>query len=296
MKCLLLGASGYLGRHLGAALQAEGHDVVACASPRAATGARLDLADRAAVDALDWKVDVVYLMAGATGTGASFADFERFVKANQLGLLNVLESIRQSGHRPRVVFPSTRLVYAGAAQALAETAALQPRTVYAVSKISGEQLLQAYAQAFGMPYTVFRVCVPYGNSQGGRYAYGTVGNFIQQAVDTGCIRLYGDGSLRRSFTHVDDVCRVIVQASVRADCADEIFNVPGEDFSLLEAAQLIAARLQAQVECVPWPAFERQIESGSTVFDGSKLLARLPGVMTHRMADWVQTIEAHHAG
>ena len=295
MKSLVLGASGYLGRHLAAALRADGHDVVAYASPRAAAGPRLDIGDRPGVDALDWNVDVVFLMAGATGTTASFTDFERFVRGNQIGVLNVLESLRRSERRPRVVFPSTRLVYAGSDRPLAETAPLRPRTVYAASKIGGEHYLQAYADAFGVPYTVFRIGVPYGNAQGERYAYGTVGNFIQQAVDTGCIRLYGNGSLRRSFTHVEDLCRAIVCGCTREDFANEVFNMPGEDLSLLEAAQLIARRLDATIEFAPWPAFDRRVESGSTVFDGRKLLSRLPDLLTHRMADWVDSIGPHHA-
>lgn len=289
MKCLVLGAGGYLGSHLAQALRSEGHDVRAV-TRKGPHGPPVDVGDLASLKALDWAVDTVFLFAGVTGTTASFTQFQNFVHGNQIGLLNVLECIRQSGHRPRIVFPSTRLVYKGSEQALPETAELQARTVYAASKIACELHLQAYANAFGIPYTVFRVCVPYGNTLGGRYSYGTVGNFVQQALDSGRIRLYGDGSLRRTFTHVDDICRAFVLGSAHEDFANEVFNIPGEDLSLLQAARLIATQLQARIELATWPEFDQRIESGSTVFDGTKLLARLPSARLRTMGDWVRTI------
>lgn len=289
MKCLVIGAGGYLGSHLARALSAAGHDVTTATRSGRSGSPAVDVCDALSVRALDWNVDAVFMFAGVTGTAASFTTFREFIDGNQLGLLNVLDGIRQSGHRPRVVFPSTRLVYKGADHPLSEGAEQQARTVYAASKIACELLLQAYANAFAIPYTVFRICVPYGNKLGGRTSYGTVGNFIQQALGMGRIRLYGDGSLRRTFTHIDDICGAIVLGSAREDFANEVFNIPGEDLSLLQAAQLIAKQHQASVELAPWPEFDLRIESGSTVFDGAKLLARLPTVLQSTMGEWVRS-------
>ena len=289
MKCLVIGASGYLGRHLSATLLAAGHQVVAV-SRSGDFGLAVDIDELTRLRDLDWEVDSVFLFAGLTGTTVSFDEYQSFVSANQIGQLNVLECIRKSGHRPRVVFPSTRLVYKGSTNPLPETAEFQAKTVYAASKIACELQLQAYAAAFDIPYTVFRICVPYGNSQGGRYSYGTIGSFIQQSHDNGVIRLYGDGSLRRTFTHVDDICRSILLGSARKDFENDIFNVPGDDLSLLEAAELIASRLGASVEMVAWPEFDFRIESGSTVFDAAKLSVRLPTFRHRAMCEWVSSI------
>ncbi len=289
MKCLVIGAAGYLGRHLVPALRAAGHDVSAVAR-NGQDGLLADVGDMKSMKALDWDVDCVFHFAGATGTTASFNDYQTFVAGNQIGLLNVLDCIRQSGHRPRIVFPSTRLVYKGSAQSLQETAELEARTIYAASKIACEMHLKAFARAFDIPFTVFRICVPYGNAQGGRYSYGTVGNFIQQAFDTGRIGLYGDGSLRRTFTHIDDICRAIVLGSAQEDFKNEVFNIPGEDLSLLQAAGMIATHLRATIGLTPWPEFDLRIESGHTVFDGAKLSARLPSSTQRTMNDWVTSM------
>ena len=287
----MLGAAGYIGRHLVAALHSAGHQTRVHGMAQDGTAPRADLADPTSLSGLSWDVDCVFMLAGVTGTGASFPAFERYVRGNEVSLLNVLDSIRQSAHRPRVVFPSSRLVYRGADRPLIETDLLEARTVYAASKIACEFYLRAYTQAHGIPHTTLRTCVPYGNTQGSvYYSYGTVGNFIRQAQEQGRIRLYGDGGLRRSFTHVDDFCRVAQYAAQSLACANETFNVPGEDYSLREAAELVAARTGAAIECSDWPELDLRIESGSTVFDASKLLAVMPDAVTQRLADWSQQI------
>jgi len=245
---------------------------------------------------VDWAVDVVFLFAGVTGTAASFKNHESYVTGNEIGLLNVLQSIRMSSYRPRLVFPSSRLVYKGSDAALPETADLEAKTVYAANKIACEFHLRAFSNAFDIPHTIFRICVPYGNSQGSEYSFGTVGNFIRQAVETGRICLYGDGSLHRTFTHIDDLCSFMVLASASGEFENGTFNIPGDDLSLREAAQLIGARLGAAIEFVPWPSFDLRIESGSTVFDGTKTQSRLPLVAARNMAQWAATIAPQHAG
>jgi UDP-glucose 4-epimerase len=296
MKCLILGAGGYIGRHLDAALRLQGHQVVAAASRSGPAHSRVDTGDAETLTRLDWAVDVVFLFAGVTGTAASFKNHEGYVKGNELGLLNVLESIRLSGHRPRMVFPSSRLVYKGSNMPLRETAELEAKTVYAANKIACEFHLRAFSNAFDIPHTIFRVCVPYGNSQGSEYSFGTVGNFIKQATETARISLYGDGSQRRTFTHVDDLCNFMALAAASADFKNETFNIPGDDLSLREAAELIGARLGAAIAFTPWPPFDLRIESGSTMFDDTKTQSRLPSVAARSMAQWAATIAPQRAG
>lgn len=291
MRCLVLGSGGYVGQHLWAALKAAGHDATAVSRTGDVTAAKIDLAQHSALAGVDWNVDCVYMLAGVTGTSASFADFRRFVDGNEISLLNVLEAIRVSGHRPRLVFPSSRLVYRGADQPLAEDAPLEARTVYAANKIACEFYLRAYTQAHEIPHTILRICVPYGNTCSATYSFGTVGNFIRQATTQGKISLYGGGELRRSFTHIGDLCTALVQAGVNPELNNGTFNMPGEDFSLHEAATLIAAQAGAVLASSPWPAPDLRIESGSTVFDGAKLLSVLPRVLDHSLAAWCEQLE-----
>lgn len=250
----------------------------------------MNLTDPESFANVDWDVDVVYMFAGVAGTSIAFDHYKKFLLGNELILLNLLNSIRCSSTRPRIVFPSTRLVYEGFEYPISENSAKGPKTLYAVNKIACENYLDVYANAFDIPNCILRICVPYANLLGDQYSFGTTGNFIKQAASTGRIRLYGDGGVRRTFTHIDDLCRIIVLAAEHPDTVNRIYNVPGEDMSLHEAASLIATKFKANIECVPWPELDARIESGSTVFDGAELLKTLNSEIKHRYSDWTASL------
>lgn len=289
MKCLFFGAGGYLGKHMVYALRQNGDEVVI---PLASDGGRLDLTRLNALVNIDWNVDAVYMFAGVTGTGVSFDQYDKFLLGNEFSLLNVLDSIRRSSARPRVIFPSTRLVYQGSDTPLLENATKESKTLYSVNKIACEHYLHAFSNAFSVPYTILRICVPYANMLGQEYSYGTIGSFISQASKTGRIRLYGGGTVRRTFSHIEDLCRITLLTAEHPGTVNKIYNMPGDDLSLYEAASFVAARLGATVECVDWPELDVRIESGSTVFDGALILDTLQTVVHHRFSDWATIIES----
>jgi UDP-glucose 4-epimerase len=269
-RALMFGATGYLGANLHAYLADQAWEVIV---PKRTDGSKLDLGEREALNGIDWDVDCVFVFAGVTGTASSFDDYRNGLRGNNLALLNILDAIRFSSRRPRVVFPSTRLVYDGHEAPIAEDGEKFPRTLYAANKAACEAYLSAYGNGFGIPYTVCRIGVPYGSVHGTGYSFGTIGNFIKQLTAHGRIRIFGDGSPRRTFTHVDDLCRMIVEMSTHERCADVVFNVPGTDLSIVQAASILVERIGfGEVEHVAWPEFDRKIESGSTVFDASHLM------------------------
>jgi len=269
-------------------LVSQGHEVNI---PLTQDGSRLDLTKPKSLVQIDWDVDVVYMFVGVTGTSASFDQFDTFLLGNELSLLNVLNSIKLSPNRPRVVFPSSRLIYRGSEKQLLESDLQQSNTLYAANKIACEHYLSAYAKAFDIPYTIFRVCVPYANLLGEQYSFGTVGNLITQAKNNGRICLYGGGLVRRTFTHIQDLIEMILSASSHPLTVNQTYNIPGENLSLYEAACIIADTTKGVfIESVDWPEFDSRIESGSTVFDGKKLSDTLDLPTLHRFKDWATKI------
>ena len=288
MKCIVFGASGYLGRHIVADLYSEGAEVKI---PLAKDGSRIDLTNLKSLISIDWDVDVVFMFAGVTGTGVSFDQFDSFLRDNELSLLNVLDSIRRSPYRPKILFPSTRLVYRGGELPLLETDIQESNTLYAANKIACEHYLSAYAKTFDIPYTIFRVCVPYANLLSDQYSFGTVGNLITQARNNGKICLYGGGRVRRTFTHIQDLTRMILRASLHLETVNQTYNIPGEDLSLYEAAGFVAESVKGvTIEKVDWPAFDFRIESGDTIFNGKKLTDTLNLKAMHNFRDWANGI------
>jgi UDP-glucose 4-epimerase len=292
-KAIVIGSNGYVGRHLADYLQQQNYatalfDLQEKSLLPDQPYARLDITQAADYDQLDASADYIFFMAGLTGTGAGFDRHEDFVRANETGLLNLLQWMRKSGCHSRIVYPSTRLIYKGVKDyALKETDAKETKTIYAVNKLAAESLLWMYHNAFDIDYTIFRICVPYGNVFGGGFSYGTIGFFISQAQQQGVITLFGDGSIRRTFTHVSDISAVMVAAIRLHETKNEIYNIGGENLSLLQAGQMVADKFGAQIKLIDWPELALRLESGDTVFDDSKLHKATGYSYQHTLAEWL---------
>ena len=273
-KCAIIGSKGYIGKHLEYYLKKKKNDVVCydVVESEDVNYHRCDLTDFESVRRIiDLKVDYIFMFAGLTGTYVGFDKANIFVNVNEMGLINLLNCIRESKYRPKIIFPSTRLIYKGADKALKEDDEKETKTIYAVNKIACENLLYAYRQNFDIPYTIFRICVPFGNMFSDDYSFGTIGFFIRQASNDRRITLYGDGSIKRTFTSMHDLCKQIVEVGMERVSDGEIYNIGGHTYSLRNAAEIIASYYKAEISFISWPERDLKMESGSTYFDSSKI-------------------------
>lgn len=214
MRILITGVTGFIGRHLAAALLADGHRVSGCAVGEGMTVPGVDVAD---VDLLDESSladvvcradpEAVFHLGGLSHVGASFGRPGDYFRVNVLGTRNVLAALeRQRGRRgpeARVVFASSAEVYGAIPedeQPIDETRDLAPRSPYAWSKAAGEQLVLA---AGGIVVRAFNIVGP------GQAPTFALPSFARQlaAISAGrsAPRLkVGDLSSRRDFIHVAD--------------------------------------------------------------------------------------------
>lgn len=288
MRCAVIGGKGFLGKHLVYYLKKKGHQVLSydIVESEEEGYARIDMTDANSVASMDLDVDYVFMFAGLTGTYAGFDAYEKYVAINEMALLNLLDAIRKSSFRPKVIFPSTRLVYKGEDKPLKEEDEKESKTIYAANKIACEGFLHAYHDSFDIPYTVFRICIPYGNLLSTDYSFGTVGFFIKQAKAGKDITLYGGGTIKRTFTHMEDLCYQVIEGAFAKGSDGGIYNVGGETLSLKDAAEIIARKYGVKVTAVLWPERDLRIESDHTYFDDTKIQALLGGITYKRLEDF----------
>jgi len=296
-RSILIGSNGYLGRHLSYFLELEGfnnqnYDI----HPEAAQGitmySPLDITRKEGFGALDSEANFIFMFAGITGTADGFDKYEEFISVNEIGLLNLLTWMRETGCKARVVFPSSRLVYKGRKNyAFKEDDPKETKTLYAINKMAAENILIMYRNAFDIDFTIFRICVPYGNLFDSAYSYGTLGFFLEKARKGSNITIYGDGSIRRTFTHVEDISRLILKAVQIDETKNEVFNIGGENLSLLEAASLVAEKYGVDVTFGGWPEMALRLESGDTVFDDTKLKSIVSYENCHSVKRWLLSRE-----
>lgn len=248
----------------------------------------INILDKSSVSKIDFTVDVIFMFVGKTGSANGFDDFNTFIDINERALLNLLDAYREAKSQAKIVYPSTRLVYKGSDAPLKEDAVKEFKTVYAINKFACENYLMQYNNVFSVNYCIFRICVPYGTLIKGATSYGTAEFMIGKAAKGENITLYGDGSVRRTLTYMEDLCKALLEGGLSEACLNDVYNIGGEDYSLKEMAELIANKYNVSIDYVPYPNVALKIESGNTVFDSNKLDSIIP--INHKgvFAEWIK--------
>lgn len=295
-KILVIGANGYIGRHVCQRLKNGAFPFTAADIHEESLDGHeycsLNIQDAARVAEVLDGYGKIMLFAGMTGTLNGFQKYREFIELNEIGLLNVLSALSEKGSRCKVLLPSTRLVYKGEKdRALKEDAEKEFNTVYAATKYAGESYLRMYQKSFGVDYLIVRVCVPYGSSFSSFESYGTISHFVAQAK-RGRISIFGAGEQKRSLIHVDDLARLLIAAFRSPKTVNDVYNLGGPDvFSVREIAERVGAPFGANVVSTDWTPDQLRVESGDTIFDSSKLLDVLGESYAHTFDEWIDSLK-----
>lgn len=297
-KAIIFGANGYLGRHIAHSLTKKGVAFISVGQAPISVDnysnyEKIDVTSKSAVESLSFEVDYIFVFSGLTGTDKGFDQYQEFVKVNEIGLLNILNHHKNTKSKARIIFPSTRLVYKGSKDVfLTEQAEKEAKTIYAQNKLACEGYLKMYNNYYNIDYTIFRICVPYGNLINNSYSYGTIGFFLNKAISGENISLFGDGSLKRTFSYVGDIAEIIVEASELKETKNDVYNIGSNDnLSLLEVANLVANKFKVGVEHVEFPEKALKIESGDTMFDDNKLKKLINYDYKYQLENWLNNID-----
>ncbi len=153
-----------------------------------------------------YEVDTLLNLAAHTHVDRSIVHAEPFVETNVRGTVVLLEVARRLRLR-RLVQMSTDEVYGECLRgACAEGAPLAPSSPYAASKAAADSFVQAYVRTYGLAASIVRSCNVYGPYQ---FPEKLIPMSILCALHGEPIPLYGDGSQRRQWLYVEDVCRAL---------------------------------------------------------------------------------------
>ena len=294
-KIAVIGANGYIARNLIYVLKRDYSDCILYfygiedrSIDDYTNYMKIDMTDRESVKMIDFSCDIIFYFVGKTGSINGFDEPESFISINEISLLNLLNEYRNQKSMAKIVFPSTRLVYKGCSVPQNEDAEKEFKTIYAINKYSCEKYLEQFHRVFDVQYTIFRICIPYGTLIPNASSYGTAEFMLSKATKGNNISIYGDGSVRRTLTYIEDLCLILIKGAFSEKCINDIYNIGGEDYSLKEMAELIAQKYNVSVDYIPWPETALKIESGNTVFDSTKLDNIIGNSINKRFIDWIK--------
>jgi dTDP-L-rhamnose 4-epimerase len=131
-----------------------------------------------------------------------------------------------------------------------EDAALDPRNVYAATKVAQEHLCAAYSRETGVPVTALRYHNVYGPRMPRDTPYAGVASIFRSSLAAGeAPKVYEDGGMRRDFVHVRDVAHANVLALTAEEPVAGAFNVAsGTPRTVLDMAQALARAFDGAAE------------------------------------------------
>ena len=157
---------------------------------------------------------------------------------NITGTRKVLQASADQGVK-KFVFASSSEVYGEPIEnPLTETSLTQGRTIYAVSKLAGEELCKAFYRDCGLKYCLLRYFNCYGPCQVAQFV---VPRFVRSVLEDRPPIVYGDGRQMRSYTYVSDAAAATVSAAISKEADNEVFNISNgsELVNLVDLADLV---------------------------------------------------------
>lgn len=183
--------------------------------------------------------DVVFHFAAMLGVKKT-EDFPiECLRANIDGTRNVLQKCVECGVK-RLVFASSSEVYGEPiSNPISESASLLGTSVYAISKIAGEEYVRSYQRFYrSFDYIICRFFNTYGENQVGSFV---LKEFVSKALEDNSPVVYGDGTQVRGYCHASDTAGAVVKLSELSGDINDVFNVGNSDepISLVDLASKV---------------------------------------------------------
>ena len=244
-RVLVTGGVGFIGYHASRALLARGDDVLVVDDfsdapypladkrrnerdlvaqfPRVRI-VRACVTDRATLAPLFEGAEAVLHLAGLAGVRPSFRDPARYTRVNVEGTATVQELAVERGI-DRFVFASSSSVYGNTTPLPAHEDApcTAPESPYAASKRSAELVAGAICRRVPtLRCAALRFFTVYGERQRPEMA---ITRFARAIAVGRPVTVFGDGSMRRDFTHVDDIVRGVLAVLERVKPGFRVYNL-----------------------------------------------------------------------
>lgn len=280
LKILITGRRGFVGNELAKYLTSfKEFELVGLSNEE-----RFDLTDPISVNTLP-KADVIVHLASKNFIPESFAKPAFYYNNNISSTINCLEKARMDG--AAFVFFSTYVYGKPKYLPIDELHPLQPLNPYTQSKLTCEQLCEAYYRDFNVPVTIFRPFNIYGPGQSSVFFIPTILRQIHEPV----IQL-NDSRPKRDFIFISDIIEAVYLAITREKNGVHIFNLgSGISTSVRDIVNTLHTLTDSKAE-IRFSDMSRQGEILDTVADISKVQAELNWLPKISLTEGLETVVA----
>ena len=238
MKILVTGGAGFIGTNLIRKLKNYGHYIVSI--DNYSTGLKsnhiegieyieADITDDYKYNSLDF--DVVFHLAAIARIQPSFNEPVKYFETNALGTMKLADYC---------VKKNIPMIYAGSSSHHSG----KFKNPYTFSKDVGEEIIKLYQHHYNLKSSIARFYNVYGSNQLKSGSYCTLIGIWEDCMERNLpLKIYGDGTKRRDFTHVDDIVDGLYKI-VEQNVWSSIFEFGrGKNYSIKEIANMFGGKI-----------------------------------------------------
>ena len=256
----LLGAGGFIGRHLARKLAVDGREVVAATrrpvafDPPGIRNVVQPWDERAQFAEWIARCGAVVHAASSSTPGSSAAQPQ--LEGNLRTTLALIEALQDAPSCRLLFLSSGGTLYGDRDAPAREDDALRPRSYHGAGKIAAEAFIRAWAEQYAGTAVLLRPSNVYGPGQPPRQGFGIIPAAFDCALHGQPLTLWGDGSAVRDYLYIDDFVALCLAAFARPlDAGAHVFNAAsGEPVSLAALLERIEAVTGRDIERRHQPA------------------------------------------
>lgn len=238
-KMLVTGGAGFIGSNLCEELFKLGHEVWSIDNYSTGSkknhikGVEYIKASTHDIDKLPFTPNYIFHLGEYSRVEQSFEDIKTVWDYNMNGTFAVLEFTRKTG---------AKLIYAGSSTKFGD---IGPNSSpYAFTKSTNTQLVQNYADWYGIEYAITYFYNVYGKREIATGKYATViAKFLDMHKKGQTLTVTSPGTQQRNFTHVDDIVSGLILVGEKGYGDDYAIGNP-RAYSVLEIAQMIGGEIE----------------------------------------------------
>ena len=236
MKLLVIGGTGFLGRHLCRTLS-KSYEVTIVSRRNFDSRSDFhkidgiaylqgDIASFEFINEACKDIDCLINLASTVVPSTSNRDPAYDINTNLIGALNTLQASINNNISRYIFLSSGGTVYGAnhSGEPHRETDQTEPICSYGIVKLSIEKYIHMFNVLYGLPYSIIRLSNPYGPDYSVEKPQGAIHHFIAKAINNDEISIWGDGSIERDFIYIDDVISALCQ-SMQYSNSQCLFNI-----------------------------------------------------------------------
>ncbi len=282
MNVAVIGANGFIGRHLVMRLAAlPGVKVFA-----------FDISDNTTFDknivykkndltnvkqiASDFAdIDIVYFLASATIPVTSWENPLMDIEKNLIPFINFADTVAKLKVKKIAFLSSAGTIYGTTKQKVSETSDKNPFSPYGIIKLSIENFLLYFKTRYNINFDVYRVSNVYGEGQNTSKGLGLINTLLEKIITEGKITVYGNGETLRNYIYVKDVAGLLSQSVTSDISVSSTFNISSDDsLTINQIVDIIKNTVTEKFEVVKT---ESRLSDNSAIdLDNSKIKKAIP--------------------